>query len=96
MGFDFACATSFDNPVISIDRKDKNFYYAVDHVPTLAWQDASGHLSEQLLPILNGFLLNKFDLKLQEVLKRATETQDGKIVNSTIIKYQKKLGKLIQ
>ena len=89
MGFDFACSTSIDNPIINIED---NFYYAVDHVPTLAWKEISVDISEKLLPILNGFLIGKFDNALYETLINATEIQDGKIRNKTIAQYQNKVN----
>lgn len=89
MGFDFACSTSIDNPIINIED---NFYYAVDHVPTLAWKEISVDISEKLLPILNGFLIGKFGDALYETLLNATEIQDGKIRNKVIIQYQNKIN----
>lgn len=89
MGFDFSCATTLDNPIKNIEG---NFYYGVDHVPTLNWREISFHLSEQLTPILNAFLLNNFDAELSSIIKNSIEIYKGKIVNQTIKKYQQKVS----
>lgn len=86
MGFEFGCITSLDEPVLNL--KNNNYYYAVDHVPTLAWQDISIDISEKIIPILNDFMSDEHDKDILNMLSNATEIHKGQIVNSTIIKYQ--------
>lgn len=91
MGFDFSHSTSFKKP---IEKIGNNFYYAIDHTPTLMWREISLYLSSKLLPILNSFLANKFDDKTRELLDEAIEIRDGKIINQVITDFQNKIKQI--
>ena len=83
MGFSFAHPTEFENPV----RHFGNItYYAVDHTPTLLWDSASWEISGGLLPFLSDFATQKPN----EVLDKATDMRDGKILNPDVIAYQRR------
>lgn len=89
MGFDFAHATSIDKPVLKVEE---NYYYAVDHIPTLDWKNVSLEISCEIVPIVNYFLGDSHDLAMMSMLDKATEIYNGKIVNNVISQYQKKIN----
>ncbi|NLI54881.1 MAG: hypothetical protein GX417_11285 [Clostridiales bacterium] len=81
MGFDFACPTTFSNPVVELGNIT---YYGVDHTPTLLWDSATWEISKALLPYLNDVVGGVEN----EVISGAVDIKEGKILNSDIIVYQ--------
>ncbi|QIK58116.1 hypothetical protein G7059_09805 [Erysipelothrix sp. HDW6A] len=81
MGFPFAQATSFEEPILKFGKIQ---YYAVDHIPTLLWDSASYQISKSLKPYLYQFVYDNYG----EVLENAIDIKDGKIVNKRIIEFQ--------
>jgi len=81
MGFDFACPTTFTEPVIELDNIT---YYGVDHTPTLLWNSATWEISKALLPYLP-YVVGGIENK---VITDAVDIKDGTILNSDIIVYQ--------
>lgn len=81
MGFDFACPTTFADPIFHLDNIT---YYGVDHTPTLLWNSATWEISKALLPYLR-FVADGIENK---VISDAVDIRDGKILNSDIIVYQ--------
>jgi len=88
MGFEFAVPTTFENPVIQLERGIK--YYSVDHTPSYLWNSASREISLALRPFINIVLMGEEGWLSNETIKRAIEIKDGIILNDTIIKYQKR------
>lgn len=89
MGFDFAHATSMDKPVLKIEE---NYYYAVDHIPTLDWKNVSLEISCEIVPIVNYFLTDSHDQAMMSMLEKATEIYNGKVLNNVISQYQEKIN----
>lgn len=86
MGFDFAKPTTFDMPLIDTT---KYIYYAVDHTPSYFWNSASYEISGALFPFLKYVLANQTYLG-NTVLEKAVDIQNGVIINSAIIAFQKR------
>ncbi len=86
MGFDFAQPTTFDNPIIDLERGIK--YYSVDHTPTYLWHSASREISLALRPYIEIVLKGEDFWFKNETIKKAIEIKNGTILNDTIIKFQ--------
>ncbi|EJY0884475.1 N(5)-(carboxyethyl)ornithine synthase [Vibrio cholerae] len=86
MGFYFARPTTFDEPTFS----HGNFinYYCVDHTPTLYWDSASYEITKSIISFIGDFVTNNW--KKNDVLRAATEIDNGLICNERIIKFQKR------
>lgn len=87
MGFFFAKPTNFDEPGFYVGE-NKVFYYAVDHTPSLFWNSSSYQLSLSLLPYIYHMTHDKYGYKGSDVLSKAVEIENGKILNDAIIKFQ--------
>ncbi len=87
VGFDFARATSINKPIVKINN---NFYYAVDNIPSLVWQDATLSISQSLLPIVNSYLTNSFSHELENMINCSIEIKNGIIINKKIYGYKEK------
>lgn len=86
MGFDFAGPTTFEKPLITTS---KYIYYSVDHTPSHYWNAASFEISGALLPYLK-YMLQHNTFKGNSVLEKAVDIESGKIINESILKFQKR------
>lgn len=86
MGFPFAVPTSFEKPMFMVDPGIT--YYAVDHTPSYLWNAASREISNALIPYLEPVMMGPDSWQQNETIRRAVEIQDGKIVNSAILRFQ--------
>ncbi|EOE5321821.1 N(5)-(carboxyethyl)ornithine synthase [Providencia rettgeri] len=84
MGFYFAQPTSFEQPSFKVGSYIN--YYCVDHTPTLYWDSASYEITKSIIDYLPAFVEGCW--KSDPVLAAATEIDNGKIINKTIIKFQ--------
>jgi alanine dehydrogenase len=87
MGFPFARPTSFEAPMFTVDQVS---YTAVDHTPTYAWRSASWEISRVIVPYLEKVLSGPDAWQADEVLRRAVEMREGKILNDKILTFQKR------
>ncbi len=86
MGFDWARATTFAEPLVSVgDRVD---YYAVDHSPSLLWDSASWEIGEALLGHLPTVMAGPEAWEADDTIRRAIELQDGVVRNEKILSFQ--------
>ena len=87
MGFYFAVPTTFEKPIIYLERGIK--YYSVDHTPTYLWNAASQEISQALVPHLKT-IVNRELWNTSDIVKNAIDIRDGMILNENIIKFQKR------
>jgi N5-(carboxyethyl)ornithine synthase len=85
MGFYFAEPTTFEKPIIYLERGIK--YYSVDHTPTYLWNAASAEISRALVPHLKT-IINPELWNTSEIINNAIDIKDGIIINKNIIKFQ--------
>jgi len=88
MGFSFAKATSFENPVFTVN--DHVIYYGVDHSPSYLWDSASFEISTALLPYIGDVMAGPQAWAENLSIAKAIEIQDGQIRNPKIISFQKR------
>lgn len=88
MGFSFARATTFNNPVFQVG--DQITYYSVDHTPSYLWSAASSEISTALLPYLGIVQAGKTAWKKDPTIARAIDILDGIIQNPDILNFQKR------
>jgi alanine dehydrogenase len=88
MGFSWARATSFAEPIIDVG--DRCHYYAVDHSPSFLWQSATWEISEALLPYLGPVLGGPGAWEADPVLRRAIEIHEGVVQNPQILAFQRR------
>ena len=86
MGFEWARATSFDAPLITVG--DRVHYYAVDHSPSLLWDSASWEIGEALLGHLATVAAGPAAWAADATIDRAIEIQDGVVRNPRILSFQ--------
>lgn len=86
IGFEFAIPTSFENPLRKFNLIT---YYSVDHTPSYLWEAASYEISEAVFPFIKYMIVNG-SYEGNEVLEKAKEIENGRIVNPKIIRYQKR------
>ena len=86
MGFEWARATSFDEPVRRVGAGIS--YYAVDHSPSLLWDSATWEISEALLPYLGTVLSGPEAWQSDETIRRAIEIREGVVQNPKILSFQ--------
>ena len=86
MGFDWARATSFDEPLVTVGEWTN--YYAVDHSPSLLWNSATWEISEALLPFLRPVMEGSTSWQECEPIRRAIEIEDGQVRNEAILAFQ--------
>ena len=86
MGFSWARPTSFDEPMFEVGNHIR--YYGVDHTPSYLWDSATWENSEAILPFLRTVLAGPEAWDENEVISRAIEIRDGRIVNPAILAFQ--------
>lgn len=87
MGFYFAEPTSFEKPIIKLERGIN--YYSVDHTPTYLWNAASREISQALLPLL-GDIMNPAKWEGNKIIHNSIDILNGVIKNPNINKFQKR------
>ncbi|WP_025763724.1 N(5)-(carboxyethyl)ornithine synthase [Dyadobacter tibetensis] len=85
MGFYFAKPTTFQNPLINIDKID---YYAVDHSPSYFWESASRSISAALIVHIPAVVSGREYWDKSSTIRNAINIDQGKIVKPSIIKFQ--------
>ncbi len=86
MGFGWARATSFAEPLVSVG--DRVSYYAVDHSPSLFWDAATSEIGAALLPFLPTVLAGPDAWAHDATIDRAIELRDGVVRNERILSFQ--------
>ncbi|MEP6462745.1 MAG: N(5)-(carboxyethyl)ornithine synthase [Frankiaceae bacterium] len=86
MGFSFARATSFAEPVFSVG--DGVTYYGVDHSPSYLWNSATWEISEALIPFLEPLVAGPQGWERNATLRHAVEIRDGVVQNPSILSFQ--------
>jgi alanine dehydrogenase len=86
MGFDWARATSFADPMFTVGESTN--YYAVDHSPSLLWNSTSWEISEALLPFLRTVMEGPASWAESDTIQRAIEIEHGQIRNEAILTFQ--------
>ena len=86
MGFSWAVATTFDDPMFTVGGRVH--YYAVDHSPSYLWSSATWENSEALLPFVDAVLAGPRAWEADETITRAIEIRDGRIRNPAILAFQ--------
>ena len=87
MGFFFARPTTFKNPIIKFEAID---YYAVDHTPSYLWESATRSISAALIIYLPTVLAGRDHWLKNETIRRAINIDDGVVLNSSILSFQKR------
>lgn len=85
MGFYFAEPTSFESPIIELDRGI--CYYSVDHTPTYLWNAASREISNALLPYLST-IMDPSKWEDEPVIQNSIDIRSGIVINENINKFQ--------
>jgi alanine dehydrogenase len=88
MGFSWARATSFAEPMFEIGNIH---YYAVDHSPSHLWNSATWEISEALLPFVRTVVGGPDAWAANETVQRAVEIRDGHILNPAVLEFQHRL-----
>ena len=86
MGFDWARATSFADPMFTVGETTN--YYAVDHSPSLLWNSTSWEISEALMPFLRTVMEGPDSWAESDTITRAIEIEGGRIRNEAILTFQ--------
>jgi alanine dehydrogenase len=86
MGFDWARATSFVDPMFTVGETTN--YYAVDHSPSLLWNSTSWEISEALMPFLRTVMEGPSSWAESDTITRAIEIEGGRIRNEAILTFQ--------
>lgn len=86
MGFDWARATSFAEPMFTVGESTN--YYAVDHSPSLLWNSTTWEISEALMPFLRTVMEGPQSWAASETIDRAIEIDRGRIRNEAILAFQ--------
>ncbi|MFN4002566.1 N(5)-(carboxyethyl)ornithine synthase [Microcella sp.] len=86
MGFSWARATSFAEPMITVGGSTN--YYAVDHSPSLLWNSTTWEISEALLPFLRTVMEGPASWAASDTIARAIEIEDGRVRNEAILRFQ--------
>ena len=86
MGFEWARPTSFADPMFTVGGTIN--YYGVDHSPAYLWNSASWEISEALLRYIPIVMGGPGAWARDETVRRATEIEDGVIVNPAILEFQ--------
>lgn len=87
IGFCFAKPTSIEDPLIKIPKYNTH-YYAVDHSPSIYWQNSSYEISKALLPFIDHMLKGEQGYKENKILQKAVEIEKGQILNDKIRQFQ--------
>ncbi|MDO6717974.1 N(5)-(carboxyethyl)ornithine synthase [Psychrosphaera sp. 1_MG-2023] len=88
MGFFFAKPTTFKNPMFRYNQTD---YYAVDHTPSYLWESATRSISAALIVYIPVMLKGRDSWFKNDTIKRAINIDNGKINNSAIFTFQKRV-----
>jgi alanine dehydrogenase len=86
MGFSWARATSFAEPMITVGASTN--YYAVDHSPSLLWNSTTWEISEALMPFLRTVMEGPASWAGSDTIRRAIEIEDGRVRNEAILRFQ--------
>jgi alanine dehydrogenase len=86
MGFSWARATSFAEPMITVGASTN--YYAVDHSPSLLWNSTTWEISEALMPFLRTVMEGPASWAESDTIRRAIEIEDGRVRNEAILRFQ--------
>ncbi len=86
MGFSWARATSFAEPMITVGASTN--YYAVDHSPSLLWNSTTWEISEALMPFLRTVMEGPGSWAGSDTIRRAIEIEDGRVRNEAILRFQ--------
>jgi len=86
MGFSWARATSFADPMLTIGGSTN--YYAVDHSPSLLWNSTTWEISEALMPFLRTVMQGPGSWAGSDTIDRAIEITDGRVRNQAILAFQ--------
>lgn len=86
MGFDFSTITSLTNPIIPIENI---LYYAVDHLPTLDYNNASKAISSKIITLIPDIINYLTSSELSSTLEKAIQIKQGLIINPDIKYFQK-------
>ncbi|BDZ43283.1 hypothetical protein GCM10025865_25820 [Paraoerskovia sediminicola] len=86
MGFEWARPTTFDEPTFVVG--DNVLYYGVDHSPSYLWNSATWENSAALIPFLRAVLEGPASWDADEVLSRAIEIREGRVVDPEILAFQ--------
>ena len=87
MGFFFSKPTTFKKPMFKYKTVD---YYAVDHTPSYLWESATRSISAALIVYLPAVLAGPDNWHKNEVIRRAINIDEGVIINSSILSFQKR------
>jgi alanine dehydrogenase len=88
MGFSWARATSFAEPMITVGASTN--YYAVDHSPSLLWNSTTWEISEALMPFLRTVMEGPESWVSSDTITRAIEIEDGRVRNAAILTFQER------
>lgn len=91
MGFYFAEPTSFESPIIKLERGIQ--YYSVDHTPTYLWSAASREISTAVLALLPDIANRDSwdgDGATNQILMSSLDIYEGIILNKKIKTFQKR------
>ena len=88
MGFEWARATSFSDPMFTVGESTN--YYAVDHSPSYLWNSATWEISEALMPFLRTVMEGPDAWAASETIDRATEIAEGRVRNHAILEFQRR------
>lgn len=86
MGFSWARATSFAEPMITVGASTN--YYAVDHSPSLLWNSTTWEISEALMPFLRTVMEGPQSWAESDTIRRAIEVEGGRVHNEAILRFQ--------
>ncbi len=86
MGFEWARATSFAEPMITVGEGTN--YYAVDHSPSLLWNSTTWEISEALMPFVRTVMEGPESWAASETIRRAIEIEGGRVRNPAILAFQ--------
>lgn len=86
MGFEFALPTSFDEPLVDVQKRVT--YYAVDHSPSYLYATASLELSKATLPYMKDMVDGRAAWSANPTIGRAVEIDQGRILNEKILTFQ--------
>jgi len=90
MGFSWARATSFAEPMITVGASTN--YYAVDHSPSLLWNSTTWEISEALMPFLRTVMEGPTSWAESDTIRRAIEIEGGRVRNEAILRFQGRSG----
>lgn len=85
MSFDFAAITNFKTPVIQYDTIS---YCAIDHFPTLEYDNATKEISNSIVKILPNIIDYMENGTSCKILEAAIQIKNGVIINEEISYYR--------